>query len=78
MEQLLDPILGLIGLILAQVLDPRPVMAELARLHGVLDHGMVDAVKLEREEQQMRRGRGQPLRDIAVNFEIAGSTLSPA
>ena len=61
MEQLLDAILELIRLVLAQILDPRAIMPELRRLHRMLDRAIVNAVELEREEQQMRRGRGQPL-----------------
>jgi hypothetical protein len=36
-------------------------MAEFGRLHRAFDHGIVDAVELEREEQQMHRRRRQPL-----------------
>ena len=71
-EQLLDAVLELIRLVLAQVLDPRPVMPEFRRLHRMLDHAIVNAVELEREEQQMRRGRRQPLGDVAVKFRDRG------
>ena len=68
MKQLLDAILELIRLVLAQILDPRPVMPKLRRLHRALDHGIVDAVELEPEEQQMYRSRRQPLGDVAIEF----------
>ena len=68
MKQLLDAIFELIRLVLAQILDPRPVMGELGRLHRALDHGIVDAVEFEREEQQMQRGRRQPLGNVAIEF----------
>ena len=68
MKQLLDAILELIRLVLAQILDPRPVMGKLRRLHRALDHGIVDAVELQSKEQQMHRGGRQPLRDVAVEL----------
>ena len=67
-KQLLDAIFELIRLVLAQILDPRPVMGELRRLHRALDHGIVDAVEFKREEQQMQRGRRQPLGNVAIEF----------
>ena len=72
MKQLLDAIFELIRLVLAQILDPRPVVAELRRLHRALDHGIVDAVELESEEQQMHRGGRQPLGDVAVELGDRG------
>ncbi len=53
-EQLLDAVLELVGLFLAQILDPRPVMAERRVGHRGFERGIVDAVQFEREEQQMR------------------------
>ena len=38
----------------------------------MLDHGIVNAVELEREEQEMRRGGGQPLGDVAVELRNRG------
>ena len=72
MKQLLDAILELVRLVLAQILDPRPVMREFGRLHRTLDHGIVDAVEFEREEQQMHRRVGQPLGNVAVEFGDRG------
>ena len=57
MEQLLDAVLELVGLVLADVLEPRPVMAERRIGHRRLEHGVVDPVELEREEQQMQSKR---------------------
>jgi len=37
MKQLLDAILQLIGLVLAQILDPRAIMCEFRRLHRAFD-----------------------------------------
>ena len=56
-KQLLDPVFELIGLLLAHVLDPGPVVAERRIGHGAFERRIVDAVELEREEQQMQRGR---------------------
>ena len=72
MEQLLDAILELIRLVLAQILDPRTIMSEFGRLHGALDHGIVDAIEFEREEQQMHRRVGQPLGNVAIEFGDRG------
>ena len=68
MEQLLDAILELIRLLLAHILDPRPVMAERRVGHGGFKRRIVDAVEFEREEQQMQRGRGDALLHVAVEF----------
>ena len=68
-EQLLDAVLELIRLLLAHVLDPRPVVAERAdRAIARVQRRVVDAVELEREEQQMQRGRGDPLLHVAVEL----------
>jgi hypothetical protein len=56
-KQLLDAIFELIRLVLAHVLEPRPVMAERRICIARFEHRIVDAVELEREEQQMHRGR---------------------
>ena len=49
-----------------------PVLAEFRRLHRMLDHGIVNAIELEREEQEMRGGSGQPLGHITVKFRDRG------
>ncbi len=51
-EQLLDAILELIGPVAAHVLEPRPVMAERRIGHRRFEQRVVDAVELEREEQE--------------------------
>ena len=51
-EELLDLVVELVGLVLAQVLDPGPVMGERLRRHGLVEHRVVDAVELEPEEQK--------------------------
>jgi hypothetical protein len=47
MEKLLDAILELIGLFLADVLDPRPVATERGVRHGVLQDGVVNLVEFQ-------------------------------
>ena len=68
MEQLLDAILELIRLVLAQVLDPGPIMPELGRLHRTIDGGILNPIEFEREEQQVQRRRRQALGDVAIKF----------
>ena len=67
-EQFLDPVLELIGLFLAYVLDPGPVMAERGVGHGGVECGVVDAVELEGEEQHMQRSGGDAFLRVAVEF----------
>ena len=73
-EQLLDAVLELIGLLLAHVLQPRPVMRERGRLHGRFQRRIVDTVQFEREEQHVDRGRRQPLLHVAVELGDVGVT----
>jgi hypothetical protein len=72
MKQLLDAILQLIRLVLAQIFDPRAKMCEFRRPHCAFDDRIVDAVELEREEQQVHRRIGQPLGNVAVEFGDRG------
>ncbi len=67
-EQLLDAILELVRPIAAHVLEPRPVMAERGIGQSRIELRVVDAVELELEEQQVRRGRGHPLLHVAVEL----------
>src|SRR4029078_12321172 len=53
MEQLLYSVLELIGLLFAQVLEPRPVVPKLRVGHGRFQHLVVEPVPLETEEQQL-------------------------
>ncbi len=69
-EQLLDAILELIGLLFAHVLDPGPVMAERRVAHGGFERGIVDAVELEGEEQQVQRGGGDALLHVAIELRV--------
>ena len=46
-KQLLDAILELIRLVLAQILDPRPIVGERGRLQRALDHDIVNAVEFD-------------------------------
>ena len=68
MEQLLDPILELVRLVLAQILDPGPVVIERRRCHRALDHLVIDAVEFEREKQKVRRGCGDAFGHVAVEL----------
>ena len=67
-KQLLDAILELIRLVLAQILDPRAVMSERRRLQRAFDHGIVNTVEFEPEEQQMHGSRRHPFGNVAVEF----------
>ncbi len=71
-EQLLDAILELIGLLLADVLEPGPVMTERGILHGRVELGIVDAVELEHEEQQVRGCCGDPLLHVGIELGALG------
>ena len=68
MEELLDPVFELVGLFLAHVLDPGPVVAERGIAHRGLQLRVIDAVELEREKQKMQRGRRDALLDVAVEL----------
>ena len=67
-EQLLELVVELVRLLLAQILDPGTVMRELGGLHRAVQNIVIDAVEFEREEQEMRGRRRQPLRDVAVKL----------
>ena len=68
MKQLLDAIFQLVRPVAAHVLQPRPVMAQRRIGHRRFQELVVDAVELERKEQQVRRRRRQPLLHVAVEF----------
>ncbi len=72
MEELLDTILELIGLLLANVLEPRSVVGELGLAHGGFEHGIVDAIELEHEEQEMRGRRCEAVLHIAIELGAGG------
>ena len=67
-EQLLDVIGELVRLLLADVLEPRTVVAERRRGHRGLETGVVDPVELELEEQEIARERRHPLVRVAVEL----------
>ncbi len=67
-EQFFDAILELIRLLLAHVLDPRPVVAERGIGHRGVERGIVETVEFEREEQQMQRRRRDAVLHVAVEL----------
>ena len=68
MEELLDAVLELVGLVLADVLEPGPVVAERGIRHRGFEFLVVDPVELEHEEQEMRGGGREALLHVAVKF----------
>ena len=71
-EQLLDAVLELVGLLFSHVLDPGPVMAEGRLAERLLDQRIVDAIELQREEEKMRRSRGDLVLHVAVELGALG------
>ena len=71
-KELLDAILELIGLVLADVLEPRPVVAERGIAHRRVELGIVEPVELEHEEQEMRGGGRHALLHVGVEFGARG------
>ena len=71
-EQLLDAVFELVRLVLAEVLEPGPVMAERGIGHRLVERGVIEPVQVEREEQQMQRGRGDALLHVAVELGDGG------
>ena len=67
-EQLLDAVFQLIRLLLADVLDPRPVVAESGVRKRLLDQPVIDAIEFEREEQEMRGSGGDFFLHVAVEL----------
>src|SRR5262249_22715877 len=67
-KELFDAIFELIRLLLAHVLDPRAVMSEGRMRESLFDERVVDPIELEREEEEMRRSRGDLFLDVAVKF----------
>ncbi len=53
MKELLDLVVELIRLVLAQILDPGPVMGERLPCHRRVEDRVVDAVQFQPEEQQL-------------------------
>ena len=72
MKKLLDAVLELIGLVLADIFEPRPVVPERLIMHGGFELGIVETIELEHEEQKMRGGGGDALLHIGVEFGARG------
>ena len=68
MEQLLDAVFELVGLVLADVLEPRPIVVERAVLHGGFELGIIEPIELEHEEQKMGRRRRHALLHVGIEF----------
>ena len=68
MEQLLELVIELIGLLFAQILEPGAVMAEFGLRHRRLERLVVQAIELERKEQELGGDRGDLLLDVAEEF----------
>ena len=71
-KELLDPILELIGLFSANVLEPRAIMRQRAVLHGRFELGVVEPIELEGEEQQMGRSGRDALLHVGVELRARG------
>jgi len=75
-KDLLDAVLELEGLVLAQILDPGAITPEgFVGGQCCLDIGLLDLVQFQREEQQMRARVRHLLLDVAVELgalRIAG------
>ena len=71
-EELLDPVFELVGLFLAHVLDPGPIMAERGIAHRSLQQRVIDAIELKREKQEMQRGRREAFLHVTVEFRSRG------
>jgi hypothetical protein len=67
-EEPLDRVVQLIGLLQPQVLQPRPVDGERRILQRPFQHRIVETIQLQREEQELRRDGGQPVLKVAVEF----------
>ena len=71
-EQLLDLVGELVRLLLADVLEPRAIVAERRRRHRGLQRGVVDPVELELEKQEVARERRHLLVRVAVELRPGG------
>ena len=72
MEEPLELLVELIGLFLAQIVDPRLVARERGHLQRARECGVVDLVELELEEDQVRGDGGDLLLDVAVELRLVG------
>jgi hypothetical protein len=71
-EQPLELLVELVGLVLAQVHDPGPVARQRRHLEPLSQDRLVDLVELELEEDQIGGDGGQPVLDIAVELGVLG------
>ena len=65
-EQLLQLVVKLIGPLLAQVLNPRPVVAEPRVLHGLFKRRIVNPVEFQFKEQQ----QGGNIRELGTHIAV--------
>ena len=71
-EQALEIVGKLMGLLLADVVEPGAVMAKRRRRHQSLEPGVVDAVELELEEQEIAGKRGHAFLRVAMELRARG------
>ena len=74
-EQSFEVVGKLMRLLLADVLEPGAVMAKRRRRHGGVQFGVVDAIELELEEQEIAGERGHAFLRVAMelrDYRIAG------
>ena len=75
MEQPLDLLLELVGLLFADVVDPRLVAGQALVLQGAGHHRFIDLVELEVEEDDFGGDGGQFFGDVAIEFCALGIGL---
>ncbi len=75
MEQPLDLLLELVGLLLADVVEPGLVVAGARVLQSLGERGVVDLVQLQIEEDDVRGDGGELLGDVAVELCALGIGL---
>ena len=68
MREFLHSILELIGLFEPDIREPGAIVRELRVRQRGLERGIVQAVEFEFEEEQLRGGVGQLLRDVAIEL----------
>jgi len=72
MKELLDAVLELVRLVLADVFDPRPVVRQCLILHSGFELGVVEPIEFERKEEEMRGGSGDALLHVGIEFRASG------
>ena len=71
-EQLLEPVVELVGLALADIEDPGPVMRQRTGSQRVAERVVVKSVQLQFEEQQIGGRGGQLFLCVAIEFAARG------